>query len=130
MQKFCVLLFFMNNYVVGSFDARPWGTWRVLGVGEGYCVKEITVNPGAILSLQRHQHRAEHWTVVSGVATVTLDDTITEIQSGEHIYLPVRSWHRVENRGEGVLVFIEVQTGDILDESDIERKDDKYGRVR
>jgi mannose-6-phosphate isomerase-like protein (cupin superfamily) len=119
----------VNNYVNGTSDVRPWGSWRVICVGEGYVVKEIVVNPGAILSLQRHQHRSEHWTVVSGVATVTRDEEIIEVQANEHICLPSKCWHRAENRTNETLIFIEVQMGDILDESDIERKDDKYGRA-
>jgi mannose-6-phosphate isomerase-like protein (cupin superfamily) len=120
----------MNCYDVGANDTRPWGTWRVVWVGEGFVVKEIVVNVGAKLSLQRHTHRSEHWTVVSGVATVTLDGKVAEVKRGEHVYLPVGSWHRAENMGDVPIVLIEIQTGDILDEDDIERREDIYGRVR
>ena len=119
----------MNKYAIGANDTRPWGTWKVIDAGDGYCVKQIVVQPGGILSLQRHKYRSEHWTIVVGVATVTLDDSIVMLGADEHIYIPATSWHRMENRGTEPLVFIEIQTGGTLDESDIERKEDKYGRI-
>ena len=66
----------INNYVRGEHDTRPWGTWEVIDCGYGFCVKKITVNPEGILSLQLHHFRAEHWVIVSGKATVTLNDDI------------------------------------------------------
>jgi len=119
----------MNNYKIGEHDTRPWGKWQIIDCGDNYCVKRITVLPGEILSLQRHQYRAEHWTITSGIATVTLGKKILTIKQDEHIYIPVGQWHRIENRGKETLIFIEVQTGDNLDESDIERSEDKYGRT-
>ena len=118
-----------NKYKIGSSDVRPWGSWKVSDVGNGFCVKQIVVNPGAILSLQRHKHRNEHWIVVAGVGTVHLDNNnIIELGVSKRTYISKGHWHRMENRGNVPLVFIEIQTGDILDENDIERKDDKYGR--
>ena len=119
----------MNHYTVGEHDTRPWGTWQVIGVGDNFIVKQITVNPGEILSLQRHQYRSEHWTIVSGSGVVTLKDKKINVQHDAGIYIPVGTWHRIENNSEGKLVFIEVQTGDTLDELDIERKNDKYKRA-
>ncbi len=107
---------------------KPWGAYRVLDLGDTYQVKWLDVNPGARLSLQSHEHRAEHWTVVSGTATVTLDDQVLEIPCGDHIYIPIRSRHRIENRGQEMVRIIEVQTGDYLGEDDIVRYDDDYGR--
>jgi mannose-6-phosphate isomerase-like protein (cupin superfamily) len=118
----------MNNYQAGAKDTRPWGEWRVTDAGEGFCVKRICVNAGGILSLQRHKFRAEHWTIVAGTAFVTLGKKIKKLVRDESIYIPVNEWHRIENRGTEQLEFIEVQIGDKLDENDIERRDDKYGR--
>jgi len=118
-----------NKYKIGETDTRPWGKYRVTDVGNGFITKQIEVNPGGILSLQRHNHRSEHWIVVAGVGTVTLGDKVVTVNTNQHIFLPVGAWHRMENRGTKPLVFIEVQTGDSLDENDIERKEDKYSRV-
>jgi len=117
------------NYIIGQSDTRPWGKWKVIHAGEGFIVKEITVNGGGILSLQRHQHRAEHWIIVSGRGVITLDEDKINAIRDDAFYIPVGAWHRIENDGKEPLVFIEVQTGDNLDENDIERKEDKYKRV-
>ena len=117
-----------NKYVIGDEDFRPWGHWRTIDCGDGFVVKRITVNSGAILSLQNHKHRNEHWTIVQGLGYVTLGKDVTPLNIGECISIPALMWHRIENRGDVPLVFIEVQTGDILDENDIVRIEDKYGR--
>jgi len=119
----------MSKYKIGENDIRPWGSWKIIDMGKCFVVKQITVTPGGCLSLQRHKHRAEHWAVVQGVATVTLDGTIVTLEKDRHVYIPKKSWHRVENQSDQLLMFIEIQTGDILDENDIERKEDKYGRI-
>jgi mannose-1-phosphate guanylyltransferase/mannose-6-phosphate isomerase len=108
---------------------KPWGAYRVLDRGSGYQVKWLDVLPGQRLSLQSHGRRAEHWIVVSGTATVTLDHRVVEVPCGEHIYIPKGSRHRVENRGEETLRLVEVQTGDYLGEDDIVRYEDDYGRT-
>lgn len=117
------------KYYKGEEGQRPWGSWHVLETGEGFIVKKIIVNAGEILSLQRHQHRSEHWVIVAGEADVTIGETTTRGTVNESFYIPVTSWHRIANPGAQQLVFIEVQTGTILDENDIERSNDKYGRV-
>ena len=116
------------NYRRGDSDERPWGRWEVVDVGDGFAVKRITVKPGAILSLQLHHHRAEHWVVARGRARVTSGETVRELGRDEGIYLPVLTAHRVENPGEEPLELIEVQIGEKLDESDIVRIEDRYGR--
>lgn len=116
------------NYQRGDNDDRPWGRWEVLDVGEGFCVKRITVNPGGRLSLQLHHHREEHWTIVRGTATVTRGAEIFELGSNQHVFIPLETAHRIENQGTEVMEFIEVQTGDKLDENDIVRLEDNYGR--
>lgn len=119
----------MNTYQVGSSDVRPWGTWEVLAVGEGYIVKRIVVQPHQKLSLQSHEYRSEHWIIASGTGTVTLDDAVIETPQDTHIYIKCGQKHRMENRTDLPVVFIEVQTGNTLDENDITRYDDVYGRV-
>ncbi|MBL6927660.1 MAG: phosphomannose isomerase type II C-terminal cupin domain [Rhodospirillales bacterium] len=118
-----------NSYSVGASDTRPWGSWRVIDAGVGYAVKRITVDPGNILSLQRHQHRSEHWTVVQGHARVHVGDEVLDLGANEAVYIPVEALHRIQNVGEQSMVFIEVQCGAILDENDIERIEDDYGRT-
>lgn len=118
-----------NGYVVGERDDRPWGSWEVLAGGETYAVKRIVVAPGGRLSLQRHRHRAEHWVVVEGEALVTRDHERIAVGAGQAVQLPLGCVHRVENPGSAPLVFIEVQTGESLDENDIERLEDDYGRT-
>ncbi|MDR0461803.1 MAG: phosphomannose isomerase type II C-terminal cupin domain [Christensenellaceae bacterium] len=118
-----------SNYNIGDHDTRPWGKWAVVHLGQGFIVKQITVNPGGILSLQRHKYRAEHWVITQGHGTVTLDDRKVPVSNDTAVYIPIGAWHRIQNDGRDPLVFIEVQTGDTLDESDIERRDDKYNRT-
>ena len=117
-----------SGYRPGQHDTRPWGDWTVIDVGPGFAVKRIRVAPGGELSLQRHAHRGEHWVVVSGQATVTLDVARHTLGPGEAIAVPQGAVHRVANGGAADLVFIEVQHGAVLSEDDIERLEDRYGR--
>ena len=112
-----------------EFDRRPWGTYTVLEEDRGFKVKRIEVLPGKRLSYQKHSQRAEHWFVVEGTAKVTLDGAEILVRAGEAIDIPIGSAHRVENPGEGNLVFIEVQRGSYLGEDDIVRLQDDYGRT-
>lgn len=108
---------------------RPWGTYTSLKKEEpGYQVKRITVSPGQRLSLQYHHHRAEHWTVVQGKATVEVDGIELDLGPGEHKYIPLGAKHRLTNWGNEEVVLIEVQIGEYLGENDIVRLDDVYGR--
>lgn len=107
---------------------RPWGSYTVLEESPGYKMKRIKVSPGASLSLQRHQHRSEHWVVVSGTATVTCGDKTYTVTKNQSTYIPVGEVHRLENRGKIDVQLIEVQVGEYLEEDDIERFDDVYGR--
>ena len=115
-------------YSRGDSDERPWGRWEVLDTGDGFAVKRITVKPGAILSLQLHHHRAEHWVVVRGRGRVTRGEEVLDVACGGHVHIPVETAHRIENPGDDILEFIEVQQGERLDESDIVRLEDRYGR--
>ena len=114
-----------------EYDERPWGSYTVLedATPEGFKVKRLTVHPGSRLSYQRHRQRAEHWFVVAGVATVTIDDVVSEIPTGQAVDVPLGAAHRIENRGDVPMIFVEVQQGDYLGEDDIERLEDDYGRV-
>ncbi|HTW26515.1 MAG TPA: phosphomannose isomerase type II C-terminal cupin domain [Acetobacteraceae bacterium] len=118
----------VNRYAAGESDRRPWGDWAVLDAGPGYTVKRIRVIPGGILSLQRHRHRGEHWTVVAGIARVTLNEETFEVRAGHSVTIGIGDIHRIQNPGSEEVVFIEVQHGAHLAEDDIERLEDVYGR--
>ena len=107
----------------------PWGSYDSIDHGSNYQVKRITVNSGAKLSLQRHQHRAEHWVVVEGTATVHLDGEEYTLNANDSIYIPKLSIHSLANTTDKTLHLIEVQSGSYLGEDDIERLEDLYGRV-
>ena len=108
---------------------RPWGKYDSIDQGDGYQVKRITVNPGAKLSVQMHNHRSEHWVVVSGLAKVTSGDREFLLHENESTYIPVGTIHSLENPGKVQLELIEVQSGKYLGEDDIVRFEDIYGRV-
>lgn len=111
-----------------KYDERPWGSFTVLDEGDGFKVKRIEVLAGKRLSYQKHARRAEHWFVVKGTAKVTLDGEEIICKAGEAIDIPIGAAHRVENPGEELMVFIEVQQGDYLGEDDIVRLQDDFGR--
>ncbi len=110
-------------------EVRPWGAFYVLEEGEGFKVKRIVVNPGGRLSLQSHKHRSEHWVIVSGEATVTLDKSVTTLTRGASVDVKLGSRHRLENFGTTDVVVIEVQFGSYLGEDDIVRYQDAYHRI-
>ncbi len=118
-----------TTYTVGEQGERPWGRWQVLDLQSHVVVKKLLVVPGGRISLQRHNHRTERWTVTEGVATVRLDDVVTRLRVGQSIMIPCGSLHRLSNEGEEDLALIEIQIGDLLSEEDIERFKDDYGRV-
>ena len=109
-------------------EKRPWGNYTVIDQGERYKVKSIVVNPGERLSLQKHFHRAEHWVVVTGTAAVEVDGSRTLIHENQSTYIPMGSKHRLSNPGRIPLRIVEVQSGAYLEEDDIERYEDNYGR--
>ena len=108
---------------------RPWGNYRSIDTGDGFQVKHITVNPGGQLSLQKHQHRAEHWVVVNGTARVTCGSENFVLTANQSTYIPAGEIHRLENIGSQDLHLIEVQSGSYLGEDDIVRFEDNYGRT-
>ncbi len=107
---------------------RPWGHYQNLEQGSGFLVKRIMVKPGEKLSLQYHQHRAEHWIVVTGTATVINGDDILTLSENQSTYIPQGARHRLENREDHPLHLVEVQSGDHISEEDIVRLEDTYGR--
>ncbi|MEY4768019.1 MAG: Alginate biosynthesis protein AlgA [Pseudomonadota bacterium] len=107
---------------------RPWGFYTVLEQGVRFKIKRIEVKPNASLSLQMHHHRSEHWTVISGTATVTHGKKQFLLRPDESTYIPAGDKHRLQNQGVIPLVIIEVQTGDYVGEDDIVRFEDHYGR--
>ena len=114
--------------MTGEIGERPWGKYEVLTESDGYKVKRITVVPGGRLSLQSHQHRAEHWVVVAGIATVTVGENVQEVAMNEYVHIPLQVKHRLENYTDDLVVLIEVQSGLYLGEDDIKRYEDMYGR--
>jgi len=117
-----------EEYLLHKTVERPWGNYTVLEKGSGYKIKRVVINPGAKLSLQVHRKRSEHWVVVSGTAKVIRDGETYWVHTNESAFIPVNTKHRLENPGEFPLQIIEVQNGDYLEEDDIERFDDDYGR--
>ncbi len=107
---------------------RPWGNYTILEEGHRYKIKRIVVKPGAKLSLQMHHHRSEHWIVVKGTAKVQIGDRDIYIHENESAYVPKSTLHRLENPGKIPLEIIEVQNGEYVEEDDIVRFDDTYGR--
>lgn len=108
---------------------RPWGAYKALAAGERFQVKRIIVKPGGTLSLQMHHHRAEHWVIVRGTASVTVNDKEHLLSEDTSIYVPLGHKHRLHNPGNINLELIEVQTGSYLGEDDIVRFEDVYGRA-
>jgi mannose-1-phosphate guanylyltransferase/mannose-6-phosphate isomerase len=108
---------------------RPWGSYTVLQETDRFKIKRIVVKPGASLSMQMHEHRSEHWVVVSGVARITNNGNIYSLEENQSTYIPKTHHHRLSNETKHELVIIEVQCGDYVGEDDIVRFDDHYGRA-
>lgn len=109
-------------------DHRPWGWFESRVIGDRFQVKRIHVHPGAALSLQSHNHRAEHWIVVSGTAEIEIDSKVQIVSENQSVFIPLGAKHRMKNPGKIPMVLIEVQTGSYLGEDDIIRYEDVYAR--
>ena len=107
---------------------RPWGCYTSIARGDNWQLKTIEVKPGAKLSLQMHNHRAEHWVVVKGIAEIEIDGKKKMLEENQSAYIPLGAKHRLSNLGKDVLMMVEVQSGDYLGEDDIIRFEDMYGR--
>ena len=116
------------SYCAMEITERPWGTYTVLYSKFNHQIKTITVNPGQRLSYQTHEHRAEYWVIVQGHGTVTFNGADTDCRLGDAFVIEVGDAHRIANTGTDPLIFIEVQMGAILTESDIVRLEDDYNR--
>lgn len=108
---------------------RPWGSYTSVINGERWQVKRLEIKPKSSLSLQKHEHRSEHWIIVSGLAKVEIDDDFSILKENQSAYVPLGSKHRLSNPGETPLTLIEVQSGTYLGEDDIFRFEDNYGRI-
>jgi mannose-1-phosphate guanylyltransferase/mannose-6-phosphate isomerase len=117
-----------DEHLIHRTVERPWGRYTVLEKGDRYKIKRIVLNPKAKLSLQIHHHRSEHWIVVTGTARVTKGEEVFDVHPNESTFIAVSMKHRLENPGIIPLQIIEVQNGDYLEEDDIERIDDDFGR--
>jgi mannose-1-phosphate guanylyltransferase/mannose-6-phosphate isomerase len=118
-----------EEHLIHRTVERPWGSYTVLEKGNRYRIKRVVLHPKARLSLQIHHHRSEHWVVVSGTARVTRGEEVFDIHPNESTFIPISVKHRLENPGLIPLQIIEVQNGDYVEEDDIERFDDEYGRT-
>jgi mannose-1-phosphate guanylyltransferase/mannose-6-phosphate isomerase len=117
------------SYRLHNTVHRPWGTYTILEQGRGFKIKRIVVKAGHALSLQMHHRRSEHWVVVSGVAEVVNGDKTLRVGPNESTFIPAGHKHRLSNPGGDDLVIIEAQIGDYLEEDDIVRFEDTYGRT-
>jgi mannose-1-phosphate guanylyltransferase/mannose-6-phosphate isomerase len=108
---------------------RPWGSYTVLEETDIYKIKRVSVKPGQKLSLQLHHHRSEHWVVVSGTAEIELNGENKLLRQGESTFVRSGMKHRLKNPGIIPLEVIEVQLGEYLEEDDIVRFNDDYGRM-
>lgn len=114
---------------MGKITKCPWGSFEVLSEAPDHKVKRIIVAPGGCLSLQRHHYRSEHWFVVSGTGDAVVEDKKMHLSAGSSVDIPEKGKHRLQNYTTENLVVIEVQQGVYCGDDDIERFEDKYGRV-
>ena len=111
-----------------SESIRPWGRYEILQESASLKVKCIWVHPAKRLSYQRHERRAEHWFLVAGTATVTINGVESNVSAGDSLDIAIGDLHRIENIGDDDVIFIEVQSGTYFGEDDIERIEDDFGR--
>ena len=118
-----------NEKILNKPMNRPWGYYIVTSMGDGFETKIIHVHPGQKLSVQSHNHRSEHWFILSGKANVILNDKEMVLLPGQSIDIPQKAIHSLQNLQKEDLEIVEIQTGDLLSEEDIIRYSDIYGRV-
>ena len=117
-----------RDYFYGFTEYRPWGSFKVIEKNPNFIVKKLNILPKHKLSLQKHMYRSEHWTIVQGVANITLNKKSIVLKKNESVYIPKEAIHRIENKTKQMLVIIETQIGDKLSEDDIIRYEDPYKR--
>ena len=113
-----------------AITKRPWGEWEVLFLGSGFKIKRMLVDPGKRLSLQKHEHRDEHWHILAGCARVQKGNKTYTLSTGNQINIPKLVEHRIENISKEPLHVLEVQSGDYLEEDDIIRLEDDFTHLR
>ena len=121
-------MIYTDSYIMKSIVSKPWGSFQVIEEGDGYTVKKLIIKKGGKLSVQSHNYRSENWIIVQGEAEVTLNNKILNFNENEHIFIPLKTKHSLANKIDKDLIIIEVWHGDILDEDDIIRYEDIYGR--
>ena len=109
-------------------EQRPWGSFTVLVDEEHFKTKRLDVLAGKRLSLQSHQRRSEHWIIATGQAKITIGDEVLNYSQGQHVFVPRKTKHRIENIGESLLTIVEVQLGEYFGEDDIVRYEDDFDR--
>ncbi|MFH1509151.1 MAG: phosphomannose isomerase type II C-terminal cupin domain [bacterium] len=117
-----------NQKDVGYKEERPWGYFKILAVEKGYVVKEIYVNPNSIISLQHHEHRIEFWSVIEGDGFVLIGSDASEASVGHMFFIDKKTKHRLASGIKTHIKIIEVSLGEVIDENDIVRHEDEYGR--
>ncbi len=130
--KEILLMFYKNKkkyYKKKNVYYRPWGSYTNLYYGKNFLVKELTVKPKGVLSLQKHFHRSEHWVVTQGKPKITLNKKIFSLKPSETIFIPKGAIHRIQNSSGKMVKIMEAQLGSILKETDIVRYKDIYGRI-
>ena len=110
-------------------NLRPWGFYEILLIEKSFQVKRIIVYPGKRLSLQYHNHRSEHWTIVNGQALVQVGEDQHILTRNQAVYIAKGVKHRITNIGDNNVEFIESQVGDYFEEDDIVRLEDDFGRI-
>ena len=119
-----------KKYIKKNTFYRPWGNYKNFFIGKNFLLKELTVNKKSSISLQKHNYRAEHWTVISGNPKITLGKNFFFKKMNETVFVPKGTVHRIENIYNKPVKIIEAQLGTILKESDIIRYQDVYGRIK
>ena len=109
---------------------RPWGKYINLFYGRGFLLKELVINSNSSISLQKHHHRSERWTIISGKPKITINKKKFIKKSNDNVFIPRGAIHRIENPFKEPVKIAEVQMGNILKETDIVRYKDVYGRIK
>ena len=119
-----------NNTIKKNTFFRPWGNYKNFFRGEKFLLKELTINKKSSISLQKHYHRSEHWTITKGKPKITIGKKIFFKKINESVFIPKGSVHRIENIYRKPVKIVEAQLGSRLKESDIVRYQDIYGRIK
>ncbi|MFL2852288.1 MAG: sugar phosphate nucleotidyltransferase [Candidatus Pelagibacter sp.] len=128
-----ILLMFNRNKIKyfkkKNIYFRPWGSYTNLYNGNNFLIKELSIKPKGVLSLQKHNHRSEHWVVTQGIPKITLNKKYFLKKPNDTVFIPKGAIHRIQNPNKKKVKIMEVQLGSILKETDIVRYEDIYGRA-